>query len=304
LSIPLRAVGSLSATAKADDKATPQEIADFVNDPFMQESGLAVDIMGNPAAGGNVDYIKSHTFQSIVDRAISEGQIRKSGAIVRGSLYAQHVEDCNNPAKVQVDTVLFDEKAVQPTYCRDGSDQRNYFNALTTYRTLLMEEGTKTAGDDPVAPLPEGFTLHDGFGKRVPPCPGCSDWHVAQDFGPGAGGSEVMSILDGTVISIGSNANHVVRIQHADGLVSSYWHMYTKDIKVSVGSTVSAGEVIGKVGCSGQCTGDHLHFELEVSEVDDPSLYDAFDHNTAGPAPVGSRINPVQYFQSFGVPGF
>jgi murein DD-endopeptidase MepM/ murein hydrolase activator NlpD len=34
---------------------------------------------------------------------------------------------------------------------------------------------------------------------------------------------------------------------------------------VSVGQNVSQGQVIGLVGCTGLCFGDHLHFEVRIN---------------------------------------
>jgi murein DD-endopeptidase MepM/ murein hydrolase activator NlpD len=43
---------------------------------------------------------------------------------------------------------------------------------------------------------------------------------------------------------------------------------------VSAGQTVVRGEVIGYVGCSGSCTGPHLHFEVRLDGVPvDPLQY-------------------------------
>jgi murein DD-endopeptidase MepM/ murein hydrolase activator NlpD len=54
-------------------------------------------------------------------------------------------------------------------------------------------------------------------------------------------------------------ANYV-KIRHADGKVSLYWHLKKWSVRVSVGQRVSCGTILGKVGSSGHATGPHLHF--------------------------------------------
>jgi murein DD-endopeptidase MepM/ murein hydrolase activator NlpD len=51
-------------------------------------------------------------------------------------------------------------------------------------------------------------------------------------------------------------------IQHGGGLATCYAHQ--SSIGVGVGASVRQGQVIGAVGCTGHCFGDHLHFEVRI----------------------------------------
>ena len=56
-----------------------------------------------------------------------------------------------------------------------------------------------------------------------------------------------------------------VAVQHGDGTVARYLHMKNGSVAVTVGSSVVAGQRLGKVGSSGVSTGPHLHLELRAS---------------------------------------
>jgi murein DD-endopeptidase MepM/ murein hydrolase activator NlpD len=63
-----------------------------------------------------------------------------------------------------------------------------------------------------------------------------------------------------------------IAVRHADGTQTLYAHLSA--IYVSLGQYVGQGETIGAVGCTGWCTGNHLHFEVKVGGVAvDPLAY-------------------------------
>jgi murein DD-endopeptidase MepM/ murein hydrolase activator NlpD len=54
----------------------------------------------------------------------------------------------------------------------------------------------------------------------------------------------------------------VVKIRHVGGISTLYAHLARA--LVQPGETVEAGRLIGHAGCTGSCTGQHLHFETHV----------------------------------------
>ncbi len=106
-------------------------------------------------------------------------------------------------------------------------------------------------------------TVTSGFGYRKHPADGEVRFHYGLDIGA-AEGSEIHAAADGEVMAVGDSTSYgrYVIIKHSDGLESLYAHM--KETSVAGGSTLSAGDVIGTVGATGNATSACLHMELII----------------------------------------
>jgi murein DD-endopeptidase MepM/ murein hydrolase activator NlpD len=78
-------------------------------------------------------------------------------------------------------------------------------------------------------------------------------------------GTTIKAIGAGRVTTAGYSGGYgnYTCIRHTARVSSCYAHQ--TEILVQVGDTVSRGEKIGTVGCTGSCTGPHLHFEIRVN---------------------------------------
>jgi murein DD-endopeptidase MepM/ murein hydrolase activator NlpD len=78
-------------------------------------------------------------------------------------------------------------------------------------------------------------------------------------------GTPIHAAAAGKVIWCGwmSGYGNLVMIDHGGGLATAYGHQ--SRIAASCGESVAQGQLIGYVGCTGFCTGPHLHFEIRVN---------------------------------------
>jgi murein DD-endopeptidase MepM/ murein hydrolase activator NlpD len=118
-------------------------------------------------------------------------------------------------------------------------------------------------------PLSADTTISSGFGYRS--CAGCSTFHSGIDFTPGAG-VPIEAIADGVVVASsvadGSWGTHVTIEHNVDGVTyrSAYAHMQSGSMTLAIGDTVKRGQVIGRVGNTGQSFGAHLHFVIQTAD--------------------------------------
>lgn len=132
-----------------------------------------------------------------------------------------------------------------------------------------------SAGEKPSGPLarPVPGPVTSPFGYRIHPIFGTRKLHTGWDLSAAAG-SPIVAAADGVVVSAGVRGGYgnATVIDHGGGLATLYAHQ--SSMAVSSGQSVSRGQVIGYVGCTGYCTGAHLHFEVRVGGAPvDPSGY-------------------------------
>jgi murein DD-endopeptidase MepM/ murein hydrolase activator NlpD len=88
--------------------------------------------------------------------------------------------------------------------------------------------------------------------------------HQGIDIGVGMG-TPIHAAAAGRVIYCGweEGYGNLVVLDNGGDLATAYAHQSA--IAVSCGEDVSQGQVIGYVGCTGHCTGPHLHFEVRIN---------------------------------------
>jgi len=132
-----------------------------------------------------------------------------------------------------------------------------------------------------------GGNVVSGNGYFTHPCPGMSyqssyfgeirpyevGGHKGHDYAA-AVGTPTYAAAAGTVVIAGFSysAGNWVVINHGNGLVTKYMHHSA--LAVRAGQYVEKGQQIGYVGSTGQSTGPHLHFQVELNNVPvNPDLY-------------------------------
>ena len=113
-----------------------------------------------------------------------------------------------------------------------------------------------------------------GFGSRT--IYGSYEYHPGIDIAVPEG-TPIRAAATGTVslqqseVESGGYGNYTC-IDHGGGLSTCYAHQ--SSFGVSLGQSVSQGDVIGYTGCTGYCFGPHLHFEVRINgSVTDPMGY-------------------------------
>jgi murein DD-endopeptidase MepM/ murein hydrolase activator NlpD len=97
--------------------------------------------------------------------------------------------------------------------------------------------------------------------------------HEGQDIFGKVGTPEV-AVHDGVVVDrgkasgrySGGRGNYVAVFDPADNHSFVYMHMLRPPV-VQTGDRVHAGQVLGRLGCTGSCDGPHLHFEVRIGKA-------------------------------------
>jgi len=140
------------------------------------------------------------------------------------------------------------------------------------FEAILAAQASQAASSVAASPptgggqllFPASGPITSAYGYRTHPIFGDQRLHTGIDIGA-AYGSPVWAAEDGVVAYAGvmSGYGNVIVVDHGGGLATTYNHL--DSFNVGSGQSVSRGTQVGAIGCSGYCTGPHLHFEVRVN---------------------------------------
>lgn len=160
----------------------------------------------------------------------------------------------------------------------DAQSEAEYYEAeiqaqeelIAAIKRAEAEKAAAGVADNPYTggaftwPCPSSTRITSNYGPRTSPTGGASSNHQGIDIGASYG-ADIVAAAAGTVkaASYSSAAGNYIMIDHGGGLYTVYMH--ASSLVVSPGQTVTAGQVIAKVGSTGISTGNHLHFGVSLN---------------------------------------
>lgn len=196
-----------------------------------------------------------------------------------------HKEENNNSNNVEVITVSFINNT---TFSKKSETKLNIENLVSQKYNLEKEleiyiaEYDKLKNDietekleelklknieytNGIWPIESYKDISSQFGERIHPISGKLSFHKGIDI-PAPQDTDILACDDGIVLFSGvmSGYGNVVKLKHFDGKITLYAHNNSNLVRE--GDIVKTGQVIAKVGTTGNSTGNHLHFETIVND--------------------------------------
>ena len=155
--------------------------------------------------------------------------------------------------------LLVDPKTIEPATTKPEEDQVNQIYKAATLKRLWNGKF--------VLPVDEPICLQSTFGNRRSYNDSPFNYfHSGVDFGV-CKNLNIYAPAPGKVVFAGflTVRGNATILDHGWEVFSGYWHQ--SEIKVNVGDTVKAGQLIGLIGKTGRVTGPHLHWEIIANGI-------------------------------------
>ena len=169
--------------------------------------------------------------------------------------------------KSKMDKLTEEEKGIQEEINKYKIEEANIENQIKQ-ATNDGEYKLQYTGGVMLWPVAkEGTVITSPFGTRNHPIQGVVKLHSGIDIGGAGYGAKVVAAEDGVVSfagTLGGYGNCVI-VNHGGGISTLYGHGQT--LLTKVGTNVKKGDIIMKVGSTGNSTGPHLHFEVRVNNI-------------------------------------
>lgn len=158
-------------------------------------------------------------------------------------------ENINQEIPNEVEAVLQEENGIG-----GGSEEAKDTNLSQ------MEIDANFIKENYLLTLPVEGVITSNFGERTP-TEIVSANHYGTDIGA-TEGTEIKSIMDGTVTLVSSVGDYGKHIKIENGEISVLY-AHCSELNVEEGQEIKMGDLIAKIGSTGKATGPHLHIEIK-----------------------------------------
>ncbi|HEX3622375.1 MAG TPA: peptidoglycan DD-metalloendopeptidase family protein [Acidimicrobiales bacterium] len=256
--------------SQSDTIATTEHLRDQVSDLDKQvaasrdEAQGARDLVAGQKATLQVSRDAQATARSQVQAEIDQNDQLRAQVVARKDEF-----------QAQLDTLEQQSAAIGETLRQRAAAQAAADAAASTSTTVAGSSGSGASSAPKAAAAPSkapgrllipvaGAPITSPFGYRIHPIFGTSLLHTGIDYGADEG-TPIRAAADGVVVSAGwiDGYGNATILDLGGGIAVLYGHQSA--FKVSAGQKVTQGQTIGLVGCTGNCTGPHVHFEVRVN---------------------------------------
>ena len=209
--------------------------------------------------------------------------IEKDGKVIRGFLGVEKRQEGGGgkgqggfTADDHLPQLAFDEaprtRTLTETKNRSASSlleqTRRVKENLQELLQVMREQRDRLDHTPSIVPVDsETYCFSSGFGWRQSPFTGQREFHSGLDISDSEG-TPIIAPANGVVLEAGSSRymGIYLRLGHGRGCTTSYSHLSRFNVKP--GDKVKRGQVLGLMGNTGNSTGPHLHYRIEVNEKD------------------------------------
>ncbi|MEK7461345.1 MAG: peptidoglycan DD-metalloendopeptidase family protein, partial [Patescibacteria group bacterium] len=180
--------------------------------------------------------------------------------------------------------LLANAKSSEEKIAAQIAESQKVYSDVNNELTKLMEEAKRKAAQRARGEIPKGVSnigfqwptsfkyISTNFGGQTP----FQSFHTGLDL-PNYAGTEIVASADGVVNYIGQltyGYGNFVVISHNARFATLYGHCQSFAQGITVGQTISRGDLVCYMGTTGWSTGPHLHFEIREYGVPvDPRDY-------------------------------
>jgi murein DD-endopeptidase MepM/ murein hydrolase activator NlpD len=174
--------------------------------------------------------------------------------------------------KAAYEQMAHDKAALERKLAESREAEKKLEELINKLVQKMFEDGNIPSEYNGKFEWPMPGTVTQEFGctgfHMEPPLGNCDHFHRGIDIANSAG-TPIRAAAPGKVILAGKSPYdpaYIVVIAHSSNLVTWYGHVQT-NIKVHVGQYVGKGQILAYEGCTGWCTGPHLHWAVQMGET-------------------------------------